>query len=108
MSALEIALAWARWGIRVLPLHTVSGRGCTCPDAEWCELWGAHPRGSMTALDATTNATTIASWWCRWPDARPGRALLHGGYETLPDTKSESVDALDHNQLDLLFGERAS
>ena len=42
MSSLPRALAWARRGVSVLPLHNLTGRSCTC-----C---GLRPRGQ--ALDA--------------------------------------------------------
>ena len=67
-AALDAALAYARRGLRVLPVHGVRDGRCTCgrPD---CAAPGKHPRTPHGVREATTDEATIRAWWRRWPDA---------------------------------------
>lgn len=60
------ALAYAQFGWRVLPLHSISDEGsCTCGNPS-CESPGEHPITSLISngvQDATTDAETITDWW---------------------------------------------
>ena len=85
------ALAYARRGLRVLPLHhpvPVPGRtgpggvGCSCGDPG-CGPVGKHPRTRNGLYDATRDPAQVAAWWRRWPQANIG--LVTG----------ELVDVLD-------------
>lgn len=68
---LSWALAYAKRGWPVLPLHTVVSGGCSCRDVD-CNSVGKHPRTAHGKDDATTNQDQIRQWWERWPDANIG------------------------------------
>ncbi len=89
------ALWYASRGWPVLPLHAISGGRCTCGAAD-CASPGKHPRLPNGVHGATTDPTTIESWWTRWPDSGVGVATgaaagvvvldidpRHGGGESL-------------------------
>lgn len=69
---LDAALAYARHGIAVLPVHTPGRDGsCSCgrPD---CDRPGKHPRLRHGLTDATVDPRRIEMWWSRWPEANIG------------------------------------
>jgi len=69
---LDAALAYARHGIPVLPVHTPApGGGCSCA-RPGCERPGKHPRLRHGLTEASTEAIRIEMWWARWPDANIG------------------------------------
>jgi putative DNA primase/helicase len=71
---LEWALAYAKAGRAVLPLHTPNAEGkCSCRKAN-CASVGKHPRTMNGVKDATTSEETIRRWWSMWPDANIGIA----------------------------------
>jgi hypothetical protein len=66
------ALAYARHGIPVLPVHTPAENGrCSC-GRPGCDRPGKHPRLRHGLTDASTDPEQIAAWWTRWPDANIG------------------------------------
>ena len=68
-SALEAALAYARRGWPVFPLHAVDAEGrCTCAKAG-CPSPGKHPRTRRGLHDATTEEGQLRAWWAGWPEA---------------------------------------
>jgi hypothetical protein len=73
------ALAYARLGIPVVPLHYVvrSGRSagvaCSCGEPT-CTRVGAHPLPSHGVADATTDPIRLTWWWRRFPEANVGLA----------------------------------
>lgn len=73
LGSLEAAaLDYAARGWPVVPLHSVTPSGaCTCGSRD-CGSPGKHPRTPNGLKDATTDATTIAAWWSRSPDANVG------------------------------------
>ena len=73
-SNLDAALAYARAGLPVLPLHspTASG-GCSCRKPS-CTSKGKHPRTRSGVYDASVDEATIRNWWKRRPDANVGIA----------------------------------
>jgi len=94
-ALLTAALAYARRGWPVLPLHTPNGQSSSCRKP-YCPHVGKHPRTLQGVKDATTDAVTIQTWWTKWPDANIGVATgsvsgvvvvdvdpRHGGLETL-------------------------
>ncbi len=100
-SNAEAAVAYARRGWPVFPLHTPEGDGCSCGKAD-CEHIGKHPRTQHGLLDATTDETTIREWWRRFPNANIGIVTgeksglvvadsdpRHGGDETLAGWERE-------------------
>jgi hypothetical protein len=69
---LTAALAYARHGIPVLPVHTAGpGGACSCRRSR-CERPGKHPRLRHGLTGASTDPRRIEAWWARWPDANIG------------------------------------
>ncbi len=88
---LDHALAYAKLGWRIVPLHHINGKGqCTCL-RPGCEAPGKHPRIKDWTNQATTDEATIRAWWARWPDANIGMAMGRG----LVDIESE-VDCAEN------------
>ncbi|MGX6602069.1 bifunctional DNA primase/polymerase [Micromonosporaceae bacterium Da 78-11] len=70
---LTAALAYARHGIPVLPVHTPEqDGGCSCDKGARCERPGKHPRLRHGLTDASTDPRLIEMWWTRWPAANVG------------------------------------
>ncbi|MEV6598216.1 bifunctional DNA primase/polymerase [Actinoplanes sp. NPDC051346] len=73
---LDAALAYARHGIPVLPVHTPARDGsCSC-GRSGCDRPGKHPRLRHGLNQASVDPHRIAQWWTRWPEANVG---LHTG-----------------------------
>lgn len=108
----EAALAYARRGWRVVPLHGVVRGRCTCGRAS-CPSPGKHPLLPRWPEAATTDPDTIQAWWRRWPRANVGIVCgavsglvvvdidpRHGGDEALCELEErhgplpETVEAL--------------
>src|SRR5947207_2584069 len=71
MSAiLDAALAYARKGRRVVPLHDVDDDRCSC--GMGCAAPGKHPRVMEWPRKATANEVTIGRWWEMFPNANLG------------------------------------
>jgi hypothetical protein len=69
---LDAALAYARHGIPVLPVHSPAADGsCSC-ERPGCERPGKHPRLPHGLTDASVDPRRIEMWWARWPDANVG------------------------------------
>jgi hypothetical protein len=68
---LSAALAYARHGIPVLPVHTVVGGTCSC-GRSGCDRPGKHPRLRHGLTEATIDPLRLEMWWARWPDANIG------------------------------------
>jgi hypothetical protein len=94
---LDVALAYARRGRQVLPLHTPTADGCSCDDGPDCASPGKHPRVTWPP-DKHADPTQVARWWRLWPDANVGIVtgsvsdLLvvdvdprHGGFDSLAE-----------------------
>lgn len=95
---LDAALSYAARGWAVLPCHAPgAGGGCSCRAAA-CPSPGKHPRVAGGLRSATTDPSTIAAWWARWPGANvavrtgavSGLVVIdvdppHGGDVTLQD-----------------------
>ena len=65
----DAALALARRGFPVFPVHFVRDDGrCSCGAAD-CKNPAKHPITSAGCLDATTTETTIVNWWTANPGA---------------------------------------
>ena len=68
---LSAAIAYARHGIPVLPVHTAVGGVCSCRRSG-CDRPGKHPRLRHGLTEATTDPVRLEMWWARWPDANIG------------------------------------
>ena len=73
MGMLEEALRYAKKGLPVLPLHTVSDGVCTCGNVE-CGSVAKHPRNLRGVTEATTDEAIINQWWEQWPGSNIGLA----------------------------------
>ncbi|MBI4496340.1 MAG: bifunctional DNA primase/polymerase [Chloroflexi bacterium] len=65
---LTAALAYARRGWAVLPIHSPRAGRCSCGKPD-CASAGKHPRTPNGVKDATADEGTIRAWWRQWPDA---------------------------------------
>jgi putative DNA primase/helicase len=70
------ALAYARRGWAVFPLHHPVNDRCSCGEPD-CGNVAKHPRYHKADLqhglkDATTDLEQIRRWWTRWPQANIG------------------------------------
>lgn len=70
---LATALAYARRGWRVFPVHSVE---ITDAGEVWCSCGrpncgdkGKHPRTKRGVRDASVDESTIRTWWTDWPNA---------------------------------------
>jgi putative DNA primase/helicase len=96
------ALAYAKRGWRVFPLHKLTQGRCSCQHPG-CTNVGKHPRTEHGHNDATTDETVIRMWWeTEWPTANvgirtgaeSGLVVLdvdprHGGDESLRQLEAE-------------------
>jgi hypothetical protein len=75
-TPLEAALAYARRGWPVFPLHHPDPhRVCSCIDAKECRSPGKHPRTRKGLKDATSDERQIRRWWEQYPLANVGLAM---------------------------------
>jgi hypothetical protein len=90
----QAALAYAARGWRVFPVYasTASG-GCDCPRPS-CKAQGKHPHIEDWQNVATSDATTISSWWEKWPNANIGIAT--GRESDLWVLDIDTVEGADH------------
>jgi predicted P-loop ATPase len=73
---LQSALAYAKQGFYVFPVHGIVRGQCTCNAGTMCYAPGKHPRTNHGYTDATTDETVIRRWFSKWPDA--GVAIAAG------------------------------
>lgn len=76
------ALKYATQGWVLIPLHTAPGGVCSCQNPT-CPSPGKHPRTSHGLLEASSDETTVRTWWTRWPDANIGCKPGASGYVVL-------------------------
>src|SRR5215468_7701744 len=97
---IETVLAYAERGVAVFPVWWSVNGLCSCCGK--CASPAKHPIGSVVPRgvhDATTDATTIRSWWTRYPGANIATPTnwatvldvdpRHGGDETLAALERE-------------------
>jgi putative DNA primase/helicase len=73
------ALLYAKWGLRVIPLHTIEDGACTCLMGKDCEHKGKHPRIKQWEQLASSDELQIAKWWRQWPKSNIGLMTGEGG-----------------------------
>ncbi len=89
------ALAYARQGWKVLPLHSAPAGRCSCGQTD-CGSPGKHPRTPHGGKDASSDEPTLRAWWKEWPESNlgivpdPGVAVLdvdprNGGADSLAE-----------------------
>lgn len=78
LTMLDHALAHARHGFRVFPVHTMRKDGCSCltlkEEGDMCHATAKHPRIREWNRLATTDEATIRKWWQRFPKSNVGIA----------------------------------
>lgn len=92
---LEAALAYARRGWRVFPLHGIANGVCTCgrPD---CGSAGKHPLVRRGLYEATTDTRVIKEWWRGWRSANIGVATgAESGIVVIDIDLPAAYDSLD-------------
>lgn len=67
IQLLEAALAYARRGWPVFPVHGIVDGRCTC--RRDCSSPGKHPLVRRGLHEATTHDRALKEWWARWPFA---------------------------------------
>ena len=78
MSAnLAAALAYAKRGVPVLPLHWPEDGACSCGSPD-CPSPAKHPLTEHGKDDASTDPEIIKHWWERWPEANVGLRMGNG------------------------------
>lgn len=79
---LEFALAYAKRGWSVLPLHSIRPDGsCDCDRA--CDHPGKHPRLANGHHGSTTHEPMIRYWWAQWPESNIGISVEHSNLAVL-------------------------
>ena len=63
------ALHYAKNGLLVFPVHSVSNGVCSCYQGKDCKRKGKHPRTTLGLKSATKDINTIEKWWSIWPDS---------------------------------------
>ena len=72
VSLLDAALAYAKQGVPVFPLHNpLPDSSCSCGNTN-CGSNGKHPCTKNGLNDATTDSDQIRKWWATRPDANIG------------------------------------
>jgi hypothetical protein len=88
-STLPYAIAYARRGIGVFPVHDIEGdRQCSCGKLD-CPSGGKHPRLKDWQTLATTDEDQLAHWWGDWPRANVGIKCGAGSNLTVLDVDGD-------------------
>lgn len=98
---MKSALAYARLGWSVLPLHDVTSGACSCGKPD-CRSAGKHPRIAEWQKLATADESTVAEWVEQYPHANVGVATgAASGFFVLDIDSPESLDELEaeHGEL---------
>ncbi len=69
----EMALAYAKLGLAVLPLNYITNGDCSCGGGS-CASPGKHPLIGGGVHSASIDPRQIREWWQRWPNANIGIA----------------------------------
>lgn len=78
-TMLSHALAYARRGWSVFPLHWIRDGKCSCKDGAKCLSPGKHPKTQHGIKDASCDQATVSRWWMKWPNAHIGLACGMSG-----------------------------
>lgn len=99
---LGAAIAYAKRGWRLIPIHWVRNDGnCSCANPH-CDNIGKHPLTAHGVKDADLAVKTIRTWWTNHPRANIGIATgaasgivvldvdpRHGGLDSMHDLKNQ-------------------
>ena len=96
-SNLQTALALAKRGWPVFPLHNPTRRGCCSCGKPTCGSPGKHPRTRNGFKAATTDPNRIRDWWKQWPHANIGLATgERSGLVVLDIDGTRGLESLRH------------
>lgn len=69
---LGAALAYAKRGWLIIPVHDITAGRCSCSDGTACKTPGKHPRHKDWQNRGSTSAADLYEWWQMWPNANIG------------------------------------
>ena len=97
MHVIDVALLYAKLGMRVLPIHGVNSDGsCTCANSDTCTSQGKHAIEKGWKKKATTDPDTIKIAFNKYPYANLGIATgKESGITVLDIDGEEGLDAVD-------------
>ncbi len=70
----KAAIAYAKLGYAIIPLHSIINQSCTCSKGNKCGSPGKHPRTINGIKEASRDLNQINKWWTMWPNANIGLA----------------------------------
>lgn len=85
---LRHAIAYARHGMRVFPVHEIEREGCSCGKLA-CPSAGKHPRIKDWQILATCDESEISAWWKTWPGSNIGVACGEASNVTVLDVDGD-------------------
>lgn len=94
---LTAALAYARRGWAVFPLHSIISGRCSC-GKDPCRDAGKHPHTTHGLTDATTDEGQIRRWWQAWPEANIGIRTGAGSGIFVLDAEASALDTIEEWQ----------
>jgi Bifunctional DNA primase/polymerase, N-terminal/AAA domain/Primase C terminal 1 (PriCT-1) len=100
---LAYALAYAKYGMRVFPVHEIEPEGCSCGRLV-CSSAGKHPRIRDWQTLATCDEDEIRKWWEAWPNANIGVACGDSSGITVLDVDGDEGRAT-LRELELVHGD---
>lgn len=86
------AIAYARRGWHVLPLHDVTSGRCSC-GLQDCKSPGKHPRTATGVKEASADPAQIQQWLAAWPTMNIGIATGPSGLYVLDEDPKHGGDA---------------
>jgi Bifunctional DNA primase/polymerase, N-terminal/AAA domain len=89
------AIALARTGWRIVPLHDVERGACSCGKPDCDRSAGKHPRLSKWGESATTDEATIRGWFAKWPTMNFGVATGPESGIWVLDVEAEGLATLE-------------
>jgi RecA-family ATPase len=90
----DAALAYAKFGWRVFPVHGWRDGCCTCGNPD-CDNPAKHPLTSHGLHDATVNDAVICRWWRQWPDANVAIRADDIGLVVDVDPRNGGIESLE-------------
>lgn len=118
MNNKDAAMAYAKAGMPVFPLHTPvnivgfpHGEGadpyvaCSCGRPN-CGNVGKHPRINRGVNKATTDIKQVEKWWDRWPDANIGLATgTASGIVVVDADGADAIEWVENNGANTLYSQ---
>ena len=95
----DAALAYAKLGWFVFPIHSLKNGICDCPEGHQCKSPGKHPIAKCVPKglkNAQITPPVIRAWWKKYPNANVGivTGTISGLFVLDIDTKHDGDDTL--------------